>query len=49
MNHDTKLITILRQQYSIMITDGIWNTEYIFLQLAINVMPYCHLKIAISL
>ena len=25
------------------------NTEYIFFQLAVNIMPYCRLKIAISL
>ena len=54
MDRDTKLIAILRRQYHIILTalgENIFriNTEYIFCQLAVNIMWYCRLKIAISL
>ena len=63
MDRDTKLITILRRQYHIILTalsENIFriglrrfatppNTEYIFSQLAVNIMWACRLKIAISL
>ena len=60
MDRDTKLIAILRRQYHIILTalgENIFrigfatppNTEYIFSQLAVNIMWYCRLKIAICL
>ena len=60
MDRDTKLIAILRRQYHIILTalgENIFRIglrrfatpEYIFSQLALNIMWYCRLKIAISL
>ena len=58
MDRDTKLIVILRRQYHIILTalgENIFcigpsreATEYIFSQLAVNIMWYCRLEIAIS-
>ena len=59
MDRDTKLIAILRRQYHIILTalgENIFrigrsptepNTEYIFSRLAVNIVWYCRLKIAI--
>ena len=54
MDRDSKLIAILRRQYHIILTalgENIFrigqSREYIFSQLAVNIMWYCRLKIAI--